>query len=196
MLDALSLKPLFGGYLFWAQTGKSMWLQYCGMPAYRNTGFPFGPVIIGTVCHIEGLLMGRLESACMLCRHWWSKSLNKVCHFWHPQRPSQGNWILHLSFVKLSEVKAWMRYNPWPMLPPFLYIVLVLCVIKNMMLAWFCTLTQVSRAGKYPEIAALVVHCFSCPMVDIAQSSMVDIVQSSKSDFSWLIVCCETVKRS
>jgi hypothetical protein len=37
------------------------------MPAYRNTGFPFGPVIIGTVCHIESLLIGRLDSACMLC---------------------------------------------------------------------------------------------------------------------------------
>jgi hypothetical protein len=86
---------------------------------YRNTGFPFVPVIIGTVCHIEGLLMGRLDSACMLCHAWWSKSLNEVCHFWHPQRPSQGKIGFCIYLCKAQWSKSLNEVQSMTIVAPF-----------------------------------------------------------------------------
>jgi hypothetical protein len=78
---------------------------------------------------------------------------------------------------------------------PFLYIVPVLCVIKNMMLAWFCTLIQVSRAGKYPEVAALVlfVHCLSCSMVDVVLFPLNRYPLSALTDYRWVSGCMVVV---
>jgi hypothetical protein len=98
-------------------------------------------------------------------------------------------------FCKAQWSKSLNEVQSMTIVSPFLYILLVSCVIKNMMLAWFCTLTQVSRAGKYPEVAALVlfVHCFSCSMVDIVLFPLNRHPQSALTDYSWVSGCMVVV---